>query len=74
MLIIRNLKALGGIIMKLIGLSILGGIIGVLIILPFIPTGSRVDESFIMILWMIGFFSPGLYSLDKLIKSVRDIK
>ena len=30
--------------MKLIGLSMLGGIIGVLIILPFILTGSREDE------------------------------
>lgn len=59
--------------MKLIGLSILGGIIGVLIILPFIITGSRVDENFIMVLWMIGFFSPGLYSLDKLIKKLKDI-
>ncbi len=60
--------------MKLIALSILGGIIGVLIILPFILTGSRVDESFIMILWMIGFFSPGLYYLDKLIKKLKEIK
>ena len=59
--------------MKLIGLSILCGIIGVLIILPFIITGSRIDESFIIILWMIGFFSPGLYSLDKLIKKLKDI-
>lgn len=59
--------------MKLIGLSMLGGIIGVLIILPFIITGSREDESFIIILWMIGFFSPGLYSLDKLIKKLKDI-
>ncbi len=59
--------------MKLIGLSMLGGIIGVLIILPFILTGSREDESFIIILWMIGFFSPGLYSLDKLIKKLKDI-
>ncbi|MGG7057850.1 hypothetical protein ACQPUY_07510 [Clostridium nigeriense] len=60
--------------MKLIGLSILGGIIGILIILPFSLTGSRVSENFIMILWMIGFFSPGLYSLDKLLKRLRDIK
>ena len=69
----NNLNISGGIIMKLIALSTLGGIIGVLIILPFILTGSRVDESFIIILWMIGFFSPGLYSLDKLIKKLKDI-
>lgn len=60
--------------MKLIGLSILGGIIGILIILPFSLAGSRVSENFMMILWMIGFFSPGLYSLDKLLKILRNIK
>ncbi|MGG7059358.1 hypothetical protein ACQPUZ_13860 [Clostridium tertium] len=59
--------------MRLIGLSILCGIIGVLIILPFSINGSRISESFIIILWMIGFFSPGLYYLDKLIKKSKDI-
>ncbi|WP_066893534.1 hypothetical protein [Clostridium nigeriense] len=59
--------------MKLIGLSILCGIIGVLAILPFSINGSRISESFIIILWMIGFFSPGLYYLDKLIKKLKDL-
>jgi hypothetical protein len=59
--------------MKLIGLSILCGIIGMLVILPFSIDGSRISESFIIILWMIGFFSPGLYYLDKLIKKLKDL-
>lgn len=59
--------------MRLIGLSILCGIIGVLVILPFSVNGSRISESFIIILWVIGFFSPGLYYLDKLIKKLKDI-
>ncbi|WP_288221191.1 hypothetical protein [uncultured Clostridium sp.] len=43
--------------MKLIGLSILCGIIGVLAILPFSINGSRISESFIIILWMIDFLA-----------------
>lgn len=60
--------------MRLIGLSILGGIIGILIVVLLTIDGSRVNENFIIILWMIGFFSPGLYYLDKLIKRLNDIK
>lgn len=52
--------------MKLIIISVLMGILCILPILPFTLNGSRVDSNFILVLWLTGFLSPGLYTLDKL--------
>ncbi|ERI92739.1 hypothetical protein HMPREF1982_02146 [Clostridiales bacterium oral taxon 876 str. F0540] len=58
--------------MKLIGLSILFGIVGFILALLIGVDGSTGEENFIFAMWLIGFLSPSIYVLDKLYKKVKD--
>jgi hypothetical protein len=62
---------LRGEIMRLICLSILGGIIGVLLSSLLGIDGSEVSSSFVFAMWMMGFFSPGLYCLNKVYNEIK---
>jgi hypothetical protein len=57
--------------MRLIGLSILGGISGVLLASLLGIDGSIVNGNFVFAMWMIGFFSPGLYYLNKVYEEMK---
>jgi hypothetical protein len=48
-------------IMKLIGKSILGGIIGVTLPLLMTIDGNQVSSGFAFAMWMMGFSTPSLY-------------
>lgn len=58
--------------MKLIGLSILFGIIGFILAILTGIDGSKVNGNFIFAMWMMGFFSPSIYVLDKLYQKIKD--
>lgn len=60
--------------MILIGASIVCGLIGVLLALSLGIDGSKVSQNFIFAVWMIGFFSPGLYVLNKVYKEMINKK
>jgi hypothetical protein len=57
--------------MKLIGLSILFGIVGFILAILTGIDGSKVDENFIFAMWIMGFLSPSIYVLDKLYKKIK---
>lgn len=57
--------------MILIVLSIIGGLIGIILASLLGISGSKVSENFIFAMWMIGFFSPGLYILNKLYEEFK---
>lgn len=58
--------------MRLIGLSILLGIVGVILAFLTGIDGSKVSWNFVFVMWIIGFFSPSIYVLDKLYKKIKD--
>lgn len=58
--------------MRLIGLSILLGIVGFVLALLTGIDGSKVDGSFIFAMWLMGFLSPSIYTLDKLYQRNKD--
>lgn len=58
--------------MRLIGLSILLGIVGVIMAFLISADGSKVNGIFIFAMWIMGFFSPSIYVLDKLYKKIKD--
>jgi len=58
--------------MKLIGLSILFGIVGFIMALLIGVDGSTGEGNFIFAMWLIGFLSPSIYVLDKLYKRIKD--
>lgn len=60
--------------MKLIFTSILMGIIGVFLASLLGLDGSHINGDFIFAMWMIGFFSPSIYVLDKLYEKFKDVK
>lgn len=57
--------------MKLIGKSILGGIIGVSLPLLMTIDGSQVSSGFAFAMWMMGFSIPSLYVLDKIYEEIK---
>ena len=57
--------------MELILKSILGGIIGFLLPLLMTIDGGKVNGSFVFAMWMMGFLTPSLYTLDKIYKEMK---
>lgn len=57
--------------MFLIILSIVCGLLGVLLTALLTIDGSKVSESFVFAMWIIGFLSPGLYVLEQLYKESK---
>jgi len=57
--------------MLLIVISIFSGFIAALAASLLERDGSKVNELFIFAIWIIGFFSPGLYVLDKLYEELK---
>ncbi|WP_027626158.1 hypothetical protein [Clostridium lundense] len=58
--------------MRLIGLSILLGIVGVILAFLTSSAGSDVNGNFVFAMWIMGFFSPSIYVLDKLYKKIKN--
>jgi hypothetical protein len=57
--------------MRLIGKSILGGIIGVLLPVLIAIDGSNVSSGFVLAMWMMGFLSPSIYVLNEIYKEIK---
>ncbi|WP_315120845.1 hypothetical protein [uncultured Clostridium sp.] len=60
--------------MRLIGLYILLGIVGVILAFLISIDGSIANGNFVFAMWIMGFFSPSIYVLDKLYKKIKDEK